>query len=83
MRSPLEPSESSPPLFSLPGLQSVLDDLYHHAFATPLGTAITGALVSSGSLIIYWRYFRRLKSADYITPKELKWRSALVGKVTQ
>jgi hypothetical protein len=60
-----------------------LDEVYHHAFATPLGTAITGALVSSGSLIIYWRYFRRLKSADYITPKELKWRSALVGKVTQ
>lgn len=77
----LEPSkpESESPLSTM---GSFLISLQHFAFEKPLGTAATSAVATVGSLLVYWRYFRRIRSAEYMTPRDLRWRRSLMGKVT-
>lgn len=75
---------SSPPSSSEPKsyLRSLWQSTEHYAFETPAGTAVTSAVLTTTSLLIYWRYFRRLKNADYITPRELTLRRTITGRVT-
>lgn len=54
----------------------------HYAMGTPAGIAVTTAVATSATIFTYWRFFRRIKSADFISPRELKFRRTLVGKVT-
>ncbi|CAO1626654.1 unnamed protein product [Parajaminaea phylloscopi] len=61
---------------------SFISDLQHFTLETPVGTAIAGAAATAGSWLIYWRYLRRIRSAEYITPRELRWRRSLTGTVT-
>lgn len=47
---------------------------------SPLGTAVFSAGVTAASIGIYWRYFRRIRTAEHITPATLRWRKTLVGR---
>ena len=51
--------------------------------ASPLSTALLSAAVTAGSLAVYWRYLRRIRTADHITPGTLRWRKTLVGRCTR
>lgn len=42
---------------------------------TTLGIAAT-------SYLLYWRYFKRIRTTAYLTPSILRWRKTLVGKCT-
>lgn len=73
-------SSSSDPLSTLGSLFHLA---HHYAFSTPLGTAVTSCLATATSLIVYWRYFRRLRSTEYVTPRDLQWRGrVLTGTCT-
>lgn len=63
-------------------LHSQWDSAVHFALETPTGTAVTSAALTTSTLFIYWRYFRRLKNAEYITPRELTLRRTITGRVT-
>ncbi|PWN50643.1 SNase-domain-containing protein [Violaceomyces palustris] len=41
--------------------------------------SVTGTLAVMG---LYWRYFRRIRNAEHLTPSVLRYRKTLVGKVT-
>lgn len=73
---------SSPPPEPQSTLRSAWETAEHYAFQTPAGTAVTSAALTTTTLLVYWRYFRRLKNADYITPRELRLRRTITGKVT-
>lgn len=70
---------SSSPLSAAGGLFNTATQF---AFGNPLGTALTSAIVTTAGLAVYWRYLRRIRSAEYLTPKELAWRKHIVGRVT-
>ncbi|PWZ01909.1 SNase-domain-containing protein [Testicularia cyperi] len=47
----------------------------------PIGAAVTGVTVTGVSALLWWRYFRRIPTAEYMTPAVLKYRKVLVGRV--
>ncbi|CAO1632233.1 unnamed protein product [Sympodiomycopsis kandeliae] len=63
-------------------LRSIWESAEHFTLETPAGTAVTSAILTTSTLFVYWRYFRRLKNAEYITPRELRLRRIITGKVT-
>lgn len=54
---------------------------------TVLSNPIAVGLISAGgtalALALHWRYTRRIKNAEYLTPAVIKWRKMLVGRVTR
>ncbi|PWN30720.1 SNase-domain-containing protein [Jaminaea rosea] len=76
--SSLWPSSDPPPSSPLSTVGSLFTTAHHYAFSTPLGTAVTSCLVTATSLVVYWRYFRRLRSTEYVTPRDLQWRGRML-----
>ncbi|SHO76649.1 Similar to S.cerevisiae protein LCL3 (Putative protein of unknown function) [Malassezia sympodialis ATCC 42132] len=48
----------------------------------PVGAAAVSAAALGGGAFLWWRFFRRIPSAAYITPAVLRSRRMLVGRVT-
>ncbi|EPQ32236.1 uncharacterized protein PFL1_00433 [Pseudozyma flocculosa PF-1] len=53
-----------------------------HLLSTPVGIATLSITATSLSFLLYWRYFRRIPNAEYLTPSVLRYRKTLVGHVT-
>ncbi|CEH19445.1 mitochondrion protein [Ceraceosorus bombacis] len=49
---------------------------------SPTAIAVTSVAATLGSTTLYWRYFRRIRNAEHLTPATLKWRRTLVGRCT-
>lgn len=49
--------------------------------SNPIGAAIAGVSASSLCGLLWWRYFRRIPNAEYVTPAVLRYRKVLVGRV--
>ena len=49
----------------------------------PVGAAAVSAAALGGGAFLWWRFFRRIPSAAYITPAVLRSRRMLVGRVTR
>ncbi|SJX61870.1 uncharacterized protein SRS1_12854 [Sporisorium reilianum f. sp. reilianum] len=47
----------------------------------PIGAAAAGVTASSLGVLLWWRYFRRIPTAEHITPSILRYRKVLVGRV--
>uniref|UniRef100_V5GP51 TNase-like domain-containing protein n=1 Tax=Kalmanozyma brasiliensis (strain GHG001) TaxID=1365824 RepID=V5GP51_KALBG len=47
----------------------------------PIGAAIAGISTTSLCAVLWWRYFRRIPNAEYVTPAVLRYRKVLVGRV--
>lgn len=47
----------------------------------PIGAAIAGVTTTSLGAVLWWRYFRRIPTAEYVTPAVLRYRKVLVGRV--
>ncbi|KAN0060453.1 putative endonuclease lcl3 [Thecaphora frezii] len=50
--------------------------------STPAAIATASVTATSLSFVVYWRYFRRIPNAEYLTPSVLRYRKTLVGYVT-
>lgn len=57
--------------------------LFIETVSTPVGAALTSATALAGGLFIWWRFFRRIPNASYITPATLRARRRIVGRVTR
>lgn len=65
-------------------LRSVLDqgsEMLVAIVVNPIGAAVLGVTLTGTSALVWWRYFRRIQTADYVTPSVLKFRKKLVGRV--
>lgn len=51
--------------------------------SSPIVVGIFSAGGTALAFAIHWRYTRRIKNAEYLTPAVIKWRKMLVGKVTR
>ncbi|CDS82213.1 uncharacterized protein SPSC_03033 [Sporisorium scitamineum] len=51
------------------------------ALSNPVGAAAAGVTASSLGALLWWRYFRRIPTAEHITPSILRYRKVLVGRV--
>ncbi|GAK63626.1 nuclease domain containing protein [Moesziomyces antarcticus] len=49
--------------------------------SNPVGAAVAGISTTSLAALLWWRYFRRIPTAEYVTPAVLKYRKVLVGRV--
>lgn len=49
--------------------------------SNPVGAAIAGVTTTSLGAVLWWRYFRRIPNAEYVTPAVLRHRKVLVGRV--
>lgn len=49
--------------------------------SNPIGAAVAGITATSLGTVIWWRYFRRIPNAEYVTPAVLRYRKVLVGRV--
>lgn len=49
----------------------------------PLGAATLGGAALGGGVWLWWRFFRRIPTAAYITPAVLRSRRMIVGRVTR
>ena len=47
----------------------------------PIGAAVAGITTTSLGFVLWWRYFRRIPNAEYVTPAVLRYRKVLVGRV--
>ncbi|SPO21974.1 uncharacterized protein UTRI_01961_B [Ustilago trichophora] len=47
----------------------------------PIGAATAGVTTTSLGAVLWWRYFRRIPTAEYVTPAVLRYRKVLVGRV--
>lgn len=52
------------------------------AASTPAGIATLSIGTTSAAFLVYWRFFRRIPNAEYLTPAVLRYRKTLVGRVT-
>ncbi|KAL4402837.1 putative endonuclease Lcl3 [Malassezia pachydermatis] len=53
-----------------------------YVISTPLGAAAASAVTVCGGYFAWWRFFRRIPNAAYVTPAVLHSRRVLVGRVT-
>lgn len=51
--------------------------------STPLGAAVATGTALVGGAYLWWRFFRRIPTAAYLTPAVLRSRRHLVGRVTR
>lgn len=49
--------------------------------SNPVGAAVAGVTTTSLVALLWWRYFRRIPNAEYVTPAVLRYRKVLVGRV--
>ncbi|SOV04628.1 uncharacterized protein UDID_02641 [Ustilago sp. UG-2017a] len=51
------------------------------SLSNPIGAAVAGITTTSLGAVLWWRYFRRIPNAEFITPAVLRYRKVLVGRV--
>lgn len=80
----LEPpsSTSTSTSSSIENFLSQARTLLSDAASSPVGIAALSIGVTLGTSAVYWRYLRRIRNAEYLTPGVMKWRRTLVGKCT-
>ncbi|GAC96179.1 hypothetical protein PHSY_003759 [Pseudozyma hubeiensis SY62] len=81
-----QPAETTSPLDAEPRLTvwSVVEqssDVLGTILSNPIGAAVAGVSTSSLCFLLWWRYFRRIPNAEYVTPAVLRYRKVLVGRV--
>ncbi|KDN42183.1 SNase-domain-containing protein [Tilletiaria anomala UBC 951] len=80
IRSVLE-DDKAPKSVAAGALSYVSSSLSYVASTTP-GIATISVMATLAASGLYWRYFRRIRNAEYLTPGVLRWRRVLVGRCT-
>ncbi|SNX83092.1 uncharacterized protein MEPE_01798 [Melanopsichium pennsylvanicum] len=74
-------ASSSPRKITVWSVVEQSSDVLSTVLSNPVGAAITGISTTSLCAILWWRYFRRIPTAEYVTPAVLRYRKALIGRV--